>query len=208
MSWFSRPFGALALLNLDASEPFEDCPAGQLYIVETVVEELIPFVRSTMIAAGWAAESKGGYTLHGLFQRQLSHLKWIRKQGELEVDALLPHAQATFLTALLDCDSAHARMLSHPEPASAKLDFLIPFGGHVNGFEVLGAELPIAVARSTPMRLLEHWAEMAFSLSAAACTFMIGRYGEAGPRLGVCLLFCLLPFERRPGGRVTARRVG
>jgi uncharacterized membrane protein YgcG len=129
MSWFSRPFGALALLNLDASEPFEDCPAGQLYIVETVIEELIPFVRSTMIAAGWAAESKGGYTLHGLFQRQLSHLKWIRKQGELEVDALLPHAQATFLTALLDCDSAHARMLSHPEPASAKLDFLIPFGG-------------------------------------------------------------------------------
>ena len=59
---------------------------------------------------------------------------------------------------------------------------------HVNGFEVLGAELPLTVARSTPMRLLEHWAEMAFSLSAAACTFMIGRYGEAGPRLGVCLL--------------------
>ncbi|KOO27269.1 hypothetical protein Ctob_011668 [Chrysochromulina tobinii] len=129
MSWFPRPFGALALLNLDASEPFEDCPAGQLYIVETVIEELIPFVRSTMIAAGWAAESKGGYTLHGLFQRQLSHLKWIRKQGELEVDALLPHAQATFLAALLDCDLAHARMLSHPEPASAKLDFLIPFDG-------------------------------------------------------------------------------
>ena len=111
MSWFPRPFGALALLNLDASEPFEDCPAGQLYIVETVIEELIPFVRSTMIAAGWAAESKGGYTLHGLFQRQLSYLKWIRKQGELEVDALLPHAQATFLAALLDCDAAHARML-------------------------------------------------------------------------------------------------
>ena len=65
---------------------------------------------------------------------------------------------------------------------------------HVNGFEVLGAELPIAVARSTPMRLLEHWAEMAFSWSAAACTFMIGRYGEAGPRLGVCLL----PFEPPP----------
>ena len=65
---------------------------------------------------------------------------------------------------------------------------------HVNGFEVLGAELPIAVARSTPMRLLEHWAEMAFSLPAAACTFMIGRYGEVGPRLGVCLL----PFAPPP----------
>ena len=129
MSWFQRPFGALALLNLDASEPFEDCPFDQLYIVETVIEELIPFVRSTMIAAGWAAESKGGYTLHGLFQRQLAHLKWIRKQGELEVDALLPHAQATFIAALLDCDLAHARLLAHPEPAVAKLDFLLPFDG-------------------------------------------------------------------------------
>ena len=64
---------------------------------------------------------------------------------------------------------------------------------HVNGLDVLGAELPVGVARATPMRLLERWAELAFSLSAAACTFMIGRYGEAGPRVGVCLLPFLPP---------------
>ena len=59
---------------------------------------------------------------------------------------------------------------------------------HVNGFQVLGAELPVAAARATPMRLLERWAELAFSSDAAATTFMIGRYSAAGPRIGVCLL--------------------
>ena len=145
MTWFQRPFGALALLNLDASEPFEDCPSDQLYIVESVLEELIPFVRTTMIAAGWAAESKSGYTLHGLFQRQLSHIKWIRKQGEFEVAALLPHAQTTFLAALLDCDTAYARLLSHPEPAAAKLDFLLPFDGPYD------SELKSKTAGAAPM---------------------------------------------------------
>ena len=59
---------------------------------------------------------------------------------------------------------------------------------HVNGLQVLGAELPIQAARSMPMRLLERWAEMAFSANALATTFMIGRYCDNGPRLGVCLL--------------------
>ena len=59
---------------------------------------------------------------------------------------------------------------------------------HVNGFQVLGAELPLSAARSVPMRLLERWAELAFSAPAVATTFMIGRYGADGPRLGVCLL--------------------
>ena len=59
---------------------------------------------------------------------------------------------------------------------------------HVNGLQVLGAELPVQAARSTPMRLLEQWAEMAFSANALATTFMIGRYCDNGPRLGVCLL--------------------
>ena len=59
---------------------------------------------------------------------------------------------------------------------------------HVNGFQVLGAELPAAAGRATPMRLLERWAELAFSADATATTFMIGRYSENGPRLGVCLL--------------------
>jgi hypothetical protein len=59
---------------------------------------------------------------------------------------------------------------------------------HVNGFQVLGAELPITSGRATPMRLLEQWAELAFSADATATTFMIGRYSQDGPRLGVCLL--------------------
>ena len=65
---------------------------------------------------------------------------------------------------------------------------------HVNGLQVLGAELPLSSARSTPMRLLERWAELAFSASAMATTFMIGQYGADGPRLGVCLL----PFAPPP----------
>ena len=59
---------------------------------------------------------------------------------------------------------------------------------HVNGFQVLGAELSATSGRATPMRLLERWAELAFSADAAATTFMIGRYTQNGPRLGVCLL--------------------
>ena len=58
---------------------------------------------------------------------------------------------------------------------------------HVNGFQVLGAELPATSGRATPMRLLERWAELAFSADATATTFMIGRYTQNGPRLGVCL---------------------
>ena len=129
IAWFNSPHGALGLMNLDASEPFLNCPVDQLGIVEAVLEETIPFVRATMIAAGWAAESRAGYTLAGVFERQLAHLRWIRKQGEMEVASLLPHAQACFTQALADCEASHLRMLSHPEPAVAKLDFHLAFGG-------------------------------------------------------------------------------
>ena len=61
----------------------------QLYTVETVLEATIPFVRATMNAAGWAAESKAGYTLAALFEKQLKHIKWIRKQGDMAVVSLL-----------------------------------------------------------------------------------------------------------------------
>ena len=127
--WFNGPHGALSLLNRDASEPFKNCPLDQLYTVETVLEVTIPFVRATMTAAGWAAESKAGYTLAALFEKQLAHLKWIRRQGDLETASLLPHAHEAFLQALLDCEAAHQRMLSHPEPAAAKLDYLLEFNG-------------------------------------------------------------------------------
>ena len=129
LSWFSSPHGALGLMNLDASEAFEDCPIDQQYIVESVLEETIPFVRATMNAAGWSAESKAGYTLVALFERQLAHVRWIRKQGEMEIATLLPHAQQAFAAALLECDAAQGRMLAHPEPAAARLDFHLAFGG-------------------------------------------------------------------------------
>ena len=128
IDWFG-PLGALGLMNLDASEPFVGCPADQLFIVESVLEQIIPFVKTTMIAAGWAPEAVGGYTLVALFQKQLSHLKWIRKQGELEIGTLLPHAQKIFVEALRACDASHARMLAHPEPADAKLSWHLAFDG-------------------------------------------------------------------------------
>ena len=129
ISWFNGPHGALSLMNRDASDPFKNCPSDQLFTVETVLEVTIPFVRATMNAAGWAAESKAGYTLAALFERQLAHLKWIRRQGEMEISSLLPHAHEAFMQALVDCEAAHLRMLSHPEPAAAKLDYLLEFNG-------------------------------------------------------------------------------
>ena len=128
IDWFGRS-GALGLMNLDAAEPFLECPTDQMFIVEAVLEQIIPFVKATMIAAGWAAEATGGYTLVALFEKQLSHLKWIRKQGELEVGTLLPHAQRVFVEALLACDATHARMLAHPEPAEATLSWHLAFDG-------------------------------------------------------------------------------
>ena len=148
IAWFSGPHGALALLNLDASEPFEDCPADQLFVVETVLSEMISFVRPTMLAAGWAAESSAGYTLVALFERQLAHLQWIRKQGGLEIATLLPHAQKAFVAALLECEATHERMLAHPQPALAKLDFHIAFDGPYD------RELKTKTAGAAPIILL------------------------------------------------------
>ena len=135
ISWFNElpgkpgAGGALPLANLDASEPFLNCPVDQLFIVETVLSECIPLVTATMIAAGWAAASDEGYTLAALFTTQLEYIRWIRKQGDLEKEDLLPHAQMLFEEALIECSAAHVRMLSHPEPAAAKLTFHLAFDG-------------------------------------------------------------------------------
>ena len=145
IAWFSGKQGALALFNLDASEPFEDCPDDQIYVVETVLTELIPFVRATMIAAGWAAQSTTGYTLAALFERQLAHIRWIRKQGELEITTLLPHAQEVFVAALKECEETHTRMLAHTLPALAKLDFHLGFDGTYD------RELKTKVTGTTPL---------------------------------------------------------
>jgi hypothetical protein len=56
---------------------------------------------------------------------------------------------------------------------------------HVNGFEVLGAELPIAVARSTPMRLLEYVPSAVSSTFHACCAFRFGSGRGVEHRNGV-----------------------
>jgi uncharacterized membrane protein YgcG len=152
VAWFGE-FGALGLMNLDAAEPFLGCPAEQLYVVESVLEQMIPFVRSTMIAAGWAAESASGYTLVALFERQLLHVKWVRKQGELELTTMLADAQTSFVEALGACDASHLRMLNHPEPAEARLSFHLPFDGPYDRQrkqKVAGVEPIINIRRAFP----------------------------------------------------------
>jgi hypothetical protein len=37
--------------------------------------------------------SEYGYTMWGLFERQLKHIKWIRGMGDGEINILLPQAQ-------------------------------------------------------------------------------------------------------------------
>eukprot|EP00900_Chrysochromulina_parva_P017660 jgi/Chrpa1/25896/Chrysochromulina_OHIO_Genome00011893-RA len=56
---------------------------------------------------------------------------------------------------------------------------------HVNGFEVLGAELPIAVARSTPMRLLEYVPSAVSSTFHTCCAFRFGSGRGVEHRNGV-----------------------
>jgi hypothetical protein len=109
---------------------------------------------------------------------------------DVEPLAPLPAAGADTLR-----DLAAAQVVSLAELSAAGVillfvaNFLRPLVfAHVNGLQVLGAELPLPAARATPMRLLERWAELAFSASALATTFMIGRYRDNGPRVGVCLL--------------------
>ena len=111
--------------------------------------------------------------------------------------APLPVAGAGLLH---DLAAAQVVTLAELSAAGVVLLFVANFArplvyAHVNGFEVLGAELPVPTARATPMRLLEKWAELAFSASALATTFMIGRYRDNGPRLGVCLLPFVPPAE-------------
>ena len=113
-----------------------------------------------------------------------------------------PHAPLPTAGAEILRDLAAAQVVTLTELSAAGVillfiaDFLRPLVfAHVNGFQVLGAELPLPAARATPMRLLERWAELAFSASALATTFMIGRYCDNGPRMGVCLLPFVPPTE-------------
>ena len=185
VEWFNGPLGALELLNKDASDPFKNCPPDQLYTVETVLEATIPFVRATMNAAGWAAESKAGYTLAALFEKQLKHIKWIRKQGDMAVVSLLLHAHKAFLRALADCETAHLRMLSHPEPAAAKLDYLLEFNGPYDEAlkEKTKGMAPMVLIRRALPELLPPSADRSLSgvrLEAPSASAAVVKSGKGG----------------------------
>ena len=129
LSFFNGQGGALALFNLTASKAFLECPKDQLFIVPAVLELTIPFVRATMVTAGWAATSTVGYTLTALYERQLRHVKWIEGMDQMEQKTLYPHAQLTMEAALLEADRTVRRMLDDPEPVDVVLSYVVPFGG-------------------------------------------------------------------------------
>ena len=82
---------------------------------------------------------------------------------------------------------------------------------HLSGMRVLGAELPLTMSpKTTSLRVIEHWAKLAWGATASATTFMVGRYLE-GPRVGVTVI----PFQpaeddiiRTPQGRERALKRG
>ena len=127
--FFNGDSGALALYNLSVSEPFEPCPADQLYVVTSVLEKIIPFVKASFGAVGWASSSSTGYTLHDLFQRQLDHVRMVQGMGDVEQATLLAKAQVRFTQALLDAELHISNLLRDPEPVSVVLDHVLPFGG-------------------------------------------------------------------------------
>jgi hypothetical protein len=64
---------------------------------------------------------------------------------------------------------------------------------HVNGYQVLGAELPLSSARSIPMRLLERWA-------AAGCSLPPGvRFRSATCGLNAAICESVSRSVRMPG---------
>ena len=151
---FNGVGGALALYNLTASEPFVEVPEDQLYVVESVLELLIPFARATFVGAGWNAVSTTGYTAASLLERQLEHVKWVRGMGATEVPTLLQLAQTNFKQALLDADLHVATLNGDPEPAKVVRDHLLKKGTCEFDKEINrkreGAEPLVIVRRAFP----------------------------------------------------------
>ena len=147
------PDGALALFNLAASEPFDPVPFEQCFIVESVLELLIPFARATMITIGWNATSSTGYTLASFFERQLKYVKWIRGMGSHEVESLLAKAQANCVEGLALATLQCSRLLGDPEPSGIVMNCIL---NHGSNFDVTmeaaaaGHAPLIAVRRAFP----------------------------------------------------------
>ena len=122
------PFGVIALLNLSSSEPYEPVPEEQIYITESVLQELAPFGHKTLVAWGAPAISSTGYTFQTLCEKQKEYVLWVKKQGDAVQADLLPHADATFREALKRIELNLRAFLTSSDPANARLPHLLPFG--------------------------------------------------------------------------------
>ena len=121
--------GAIALHNLSASEPIKDVPLDQLYSVPSVLKKMGAFGAASFTALGWDAESDLGYTIQSLFAHHEAHVEWILTMGDMEQKDLLPKATVALVNALADIERRVAQIYGDPDPASAALNFVLPFGG-------------------------------------------------------------------------------
>jgi hypothetical protein len=108
----------------------------------------------------------------------------------MAVVSLLLHAHKAFLRALADCETAHLRMLSHPEPAAAKLDYLLEFNGPYDEAlkEKTKGMAPMVLIRRALPELLPPSADRSLSGvrldSAPAVTAVVPRGPGAGKGKG------------------------
>ena len=130
MQLINPPHGVIGLLNLTASEPYEPVPEAQLYITDSVLEVLGPFMHNTLVA--WAgagvARSTSGYTFLTLCEAQREYVRWIHKQGDQVQAELLPHADKNFRQALERIDLELRVVLDSAEPHKAVFGHLLCFG--------------------------------------------------------------------------------
>ena len=119
---------------------------------------IITFTKATFISAGWDAASEYGYTMWGLFERQLKYIKWIRGMGEGEI-RILPQAQLLMVDTLNVVKINIVRKMSEPEPAATVLDYVLEFGT-CNYDKVLTAKSknaePLVAVQSVEMTRLSY----------------------------------------------------
>ena len=130
MQLINPPYGVIGLLNLTASEPYEPVPDEQLYVTESVLDALGPFVHNALVA--WAgagvAVSATGYTFLTLCQAQREYVRWIKQQGDQVQAELLPHADRIFRSALERIDLELRVVLDAAEPHKAAFGHILCFG--------------------------------------------------------------------------------
>ena len=131
MAHVNPPYGVIELLNLTASEPYEPVPDGQLYITESVLEALGPFLHKALVAwlGAGVAVSTTGYTFKTLCDAQRDYVKWIHQQGDQVQQELLPHADQIFRSALQKVDQELRMVLDSTEPHKAAFGHVLCFGG-------------------------------------------------------------------------------